>query len=335
MTNGRPAALSDGSAWMTAKTFDDFASLCCQEPHVTLRSSPDSLALGQRAAGVGPVTVSQLVVGTDMSLDCGDRCSGYRVMLLQSGQYESVHRGSTQRSGRGTVVVYQPEGHTAASWLAGTRMVGVKLDRSAVDDALGDALGRQITAQIDVAPFLPTTTAAGRGWVNMLALLKDQIFRPDSMFNQPLVGLPFAESLIRGFLLAADHADRDAVAADAPGPAPRTVRAALEIIEEEAHLPLTVSALASRTHVSVRSLQQGFRSHLNVSPMEYLRQVRLRRAHQMLLDSDPSSTTVASVAYRWGFTNPGRFSVVHTERYGESPSETLRRRSFRAPRDRR
>jgi transcriptional regulator GlxA family with amidase domain len=159
----------------------------------------------------------------------------------------------------------------------------------------------------------------------MLLLLYEQISRPDSLFNQPLVGLPFADTVIRGFLLAADHPDRDAVAADAPRPAPRTIRAALEIIDAQAHLPLTVSALAARTHVSVRSLQQGFRSHLDASPMEYLRQVRLHRAHQALLDSDPSSVTVAAVAYRWGFTNPGRFAAAHTQRYGESPSETLRR----------
>jgi AraC-like DNA-binding protein len=54
----------------------------------------------------------------------------------------------------------------------------------------------------------------------------------------------------------------------------------------------------------------------------------------MLLDSDPSSLTVASVAYRWGFTNPGRFAAAHAQRYGESPSATLRRNEFRVPRDR-
>jgi AraC-like DNA-binding protein len=334
MTNRRPAAISDGSAWMTAKTLDEFAILCCEETHLTLRSNPDSFSLGHRAGRVGPVTLSQLVVKTDVTLDCGDRCSGYRVNVLQSGRFESTHRGSSQHTGRGTVAIYQPEGHTAARWTAGTRMLGVKLDRSAVDDALSDALGRQVTSQVDLAPFLLTTTPAGRGWISMLVLLYEQISRPDSLFNQPLVGLPFADSLIRGFLLAADHPDRDAVAADAPRPAPRTIRAALEIIDAESHLPLTVSALAARTHVSVRSLQLGFRSHLDASPMEYLRQVRLRRAHQALLDADPSSVTVASVAYRWGFTNPGRFATAHLQRYGESPSATLHRKEFRMPRDR-
>ena len=63
--------------------------------------------------------------------------------------------------------------------------------------------------------------------------------------------------------------------------------------------------------------------------MAYLREVRLRRAHQSLLETDPSVTSVASVAYHWGFTNLGRFAAAHTARYDEPPAATLRHRVFR------
>jgi AraC-like DNA-binding protein len=92
---------------------------------------------------------------------------------------------------------------------------------------------------------------------------------------------------------------------------------------------LTVSALAARSHVSVSSLQESFRRHLGMSPMAYLREVRLRRAHRALEKSDPSVTTVASIAYQWGFNNLGRFAAAHTEAFGETPSATLRRNRFR------
>jgi transcriptional regulator GlxA family with amidase domain len=92
---------------------------------------------------------------------------------------------------------------------------------------------------------------------------------------------------------------------------------------------LTVSMIAARCHVSVRSLQQGFRRHTGMSPMTYLREVRLRRAHQTLLESDPSISSVASVAYHWGFTNLGRFAAAHAARYDEAPAMTLRRRALR------
>jgi hypothetical protein len=59
--------------------------------------------------------------------------------------------------------------------------------------------------------------------------------------------------------------------------------------------------------------------------MAYLRQVRLRRAHQQLLESDTTAETVAAVAKRWGFTNLARFAAVYVTRYGESPASALRR----------
>jgi AraC-like DNA-binding protein len=61
-----------------------------------------------------------------------------------------------------------------------------------------------------------------------------------------------------------------------------------------------------------------------MSPMAYLRHVRLARAHEELRRSDPGQVTVAEVAYRWGFGHLGRFSASYQAQYGVSPSQTLR-----------
>jgi hypothetical protein len=44
-----------------------------------------------------------------------------------------------------------------------------------------------------------------------------------------------------------------------------------------------------------------------------------------LIESDPATVTVASVASDWGFTNLGRFAAAHAARYREQPAKTLRR----------
>ncbi|WP_410468237.1 helix-turn-helix domain-containing protein [Amycolatopsis methanolica] len=62
--------------------------------------------------------------------------------------------------------------------------------------------------------------------------------------------------------------------------------------------------------------------------MAYLQNVRLDRAHQDLLDTDPSRTTVTHVASRWGFTHLGRFAAAYRARYEEPPSRTLQRRTW-------
>ena len=319
----------DMREWAMAERFDDFASMCCRKPHLNLLTDPDEFSLSHRVARMGSVLLAETIVGSGVSMDCAELCDAFRVVVLVSGHMECVHTGVSVCLGSGSAVVYAPDGLSAARWAAGTRMVCFLIKRCAVNDALSDAVGRQVTSHVDFTPVMPTTAAPTRSWINMLLLFKEQLFRSDSLLNQPLAGLPFVDSLVRGFLLAAEHSHRDALTGDERLAVPRAIRAAVEILEEEAHLPLTVSLIAARCHVSVRSLQQGFRRYMGMSPMGYLREVRLRRAHQSLLDSDPSIASVASVAYNWGFTNLGRFAAAHTARYDEPPAATLRRRVFR------
>lgn len=328
MIDPRTASVPDTGGWTTTKSLDDFAVLCCDEPHLQLRGNPNTFSLTQRTGRIGPIAFSEFVTGSDVFMDSGEHCSGYRINVVQSGRLKSIHSGLSECTGAGTVAVYQPEGYGAALWVADSRMLGVKIDRSAVDDALGDALGRALKSQVDFTPITPIDAAPTRSWVNMLMLFAEQFSQPNSLLHQPLVAGPYIDSLVRGFLLAINHPHREAVSTGVGQAPPRTIRAAIDIIEDEAHLPTTVSSLAARSHVSVRSLQEGFRSYLGMSPMAYLREVRLRRAHQTLRESDPSEVTVSSVAYRWGFTNLGRFAAAHANRYGEAPSVTLHRRKY-------
>ncbi|WP_082952161.1 AraC family transcriptional regulator [Mycobacterium kubicae] len=294
-----------------------------------LLTDPAEFSLTQRRARMGGVTLSEVVVDSDFSMDAGEVCGAYRILVPLSGRIEGLHRGFSLMGGPGAASVYAPQGHTAARWTAGTKLISLKIDRCAVDDALSDALGRQVMAQPDFTPVMPSGAAPTRSWINLVVSFKEQLFRPDSVVTQPIVGLPFVDSLVRGFLVAAEHSHHDAVTGADGLNAPRAIQTAIDIIEAEAHLPLTLSAIASRSHISVRTLQQGFQRHLDSSPMAYLREVRLRRAHQTLLESEPSTVTVASVAHQWGFTNLGRFAAAHAARYRETPTETLRRKAYR------
>jgi AraC-like DNA-binding protein len=323
----RPTAeTGDSHIWIPVREFDHFVELCgCDRPHLNLLTDPDLFSTTQRCGRMGPVSIQDAVFDADTSIDCGELCSTYRVFLVRSGRAGGAHRGLPAGGRAGTAAVYAPEGLSALQWDASTEILLFKMNRYAVEDALSDGLGRQLTSQPDFEPLLPIHTASARSWLNMLVLFAEQFFHPDGLIHQPLVGMPFVDSLIRGFLVAAEHSQRDALLGRDASTTPRAVRAAIDVIEAEAHLPLTLSSIAARSQVSVRSLQQGFKRHLGMSPMSYLREVRLRRAHRTLLESDPSVVTVASVAYDWGFTNLGRFAAAHAGRYNEPPAKTLRR----------
>jgi len=84
--------------------------------------------------------------------------------------------------------------------------------------------------------------------------------------------------------------------------------------------------LANHVHVSVRALLEGFRRSLDNTPMRYLREVRLRKVREDLLAATSDVTTVGAIVYRWGILNQGRFAGSYRTKFGETPSDTLRRR---------
>jgi len=77
--------------------------------------------------------------------------------------------------------------------------------------------------------------------------------------------------------------------------------------------------------VSPRTLSRALRAIHSTTPRRYLQELRLSQARQALLSLDAAFETVTQVAMRFGFHELGRFAVDYRARFGESPSETLRR----------
>ena len=87
---------------------------------------------------------------------------------------------------------------------------------------------------------------------------------------------------------------------------------------------IALADIADAVHVTPRAVQYMFRRHLDTTPLNYLRQVRLHHARQELLGADRRHETVTAIAACWGFMHTGRFAVLYRQTFGESPHETLR-----------
>ncbi|ROS60464.1 AraC family transcriptional regulator [Curtobacterium sp. PhB172] len=103
------------------------------------------------------------------------------------------------------------------------------------------------------------------------------------------------------------------------------LRAAVEYVHAHASETVTIADLAAVAGLSVRSVQESFRRVFDVSPLTYLRDVRLDRVRSELLGLDPQVGAIGGVARRWGFAHLGRFSASYAARFGEYPKQTLRR----------
>lgn len=99
---------------------------------------------------------------------------------------------------------------------------------------------------------------------------------------------------------------------------------AMAFVQDNAAGTVSVKDIAAAVHLTTRSVQYLFRRELDSTPTEYLRKVRLHRAHEDLIARDHTTTTIREVAARWGFLHTGRFAVLYRETYGQSPHTTLR-----------
>ncbi|RAY12570.1 AraC family transcriptional regulator [Actinomadura craniellae] len=221
--------------------------------------------------------------------------------------------------------VPSPTDPLSMRWGAGNPQLIVWIDRPALETHLGRLLARPAHRSIDFSLGMDLTLPAARSWLGTVDLLRREADGDGGMLDQPLVVKQFEELLMTQLLLAQPSNYTAALLGEQPRMAPPAVKRAMELIEAHAAEPLTVADIAEAVGVGVRALQEGFRRHLETTPLGYLREVRLTRVRADLVGSDPGVTTVTDVACRWGFFHAGRFSAAYRERFGESPSATLRR----------
>ncbi|MFJ4170836.1 AraC family transcriptional regulator [Paenarthrobacter sp. NPDC089714] len=167
------------------------------------------------------------------------------------------------------------------------------------------------------------TTAAGRAFLRSVVELHDDLVsKPQAAAPVFVQGL-LADSMMSRLLMAMEP-PADPVARDGESES-RLVRECRELLERHAFEELTVPDIAECLGVSVRTLQTALRAETGASPSELLRSIRLDRARDMLLESDPREQTVTAIAELCGFTHQGRFSALYLQTFGELPSESLRR----------
>ena len=150
----------------------------------------------------------------------------------------------------------------------------------------------------------------------------------------PTVKAELGQTWLLALLSGAPHNYSTAMAVEPRAAGPRQLNSAIDYIELNWRGPLLVEDIAAAAGVSARSLFKAFKVVKGVTPMAYVKTIRLEKAHRMLAGAG-ASTTVAAVALSCGFNNAGHFARDYREAFGEPPSATLARaRTVMRPRSR-
>ncbi|WP_165494081.1 helix-turn-helix domain-containing protein [Aquitalea sp. USM4] len=85
---------------------------------------------------------------------------------------------------------------------------------------------------------------------------------------------------------------------------------------------LTVEGLCRELHVTRRTLQNGFQEVTAMSPLPFLRALRLNQVRRLLRSPQGSADSIQQLAEDWGFASPSHFSYDYRRLFGETPSQT-------------
>ena len=284
----------------------------------------DDLAFSGEVAQIGPITIAEISYGAEICVTSGDLETAYHVLAPLTGAVQVLHRGAATTADPSRAAVFRPLGDIHLRWSADCRLISVKVERLVLERELDATVDRKVGEPLPLGATFGLAGGPGRSWLALVRLLLGETRQPDGLTLLPHLLRRWRDLAVSGLAQSVEHPFTTGPAGQPTARRPRTVKRTLDAMHAEPGRPFTAAELAGIAGVGVRVLQESFRQHVGVPPLTYLRRLRLEGVHAELLRTGPGQVSVSEVATRWGFTHLGRFAGAYRDRYGETPSQTLR-----------
>ncbi|MTH95885.1 AraC family transcriptional regulator [Roseibium sp. RKSG952] len=270
------------------------------------------------------VSLNYLRYGATMMIEPGELETFYMIHIPISGRADIDNSSGVVSSRPGLGCVINPHRHTKVFCYESCERLHLQIDANALKHHAECLKGGPLAAPVTFETAIDTDRAATAAWVRKLRTCFDLAerglaFGPGSGNTQAVI----EEELILGFLKS-QPSNISFQLETAPKPAGNIhVRHAIQFMMERIGGSITLGRLAEHTGVSTRSLQLAFQAEYGKTPMQYLRELRLRLAREIITQSN-TNETVSEICHRVGITHLGRFSQSYRRLFGEAPSQTER-----------
>ena len=301
------------------ETIDAISCIYC--PHeVEVRGSNRGVAAVLEVIHGGIQPIVGLRYSTPVRIDAGDFRQLMLMMTCVDGSATAVQQRSSATWHRGQTLPQSPGLSTQLDFDGRFAQTSVRLDIERLEMLCSRWLNFPLDRPLrfELRPFSAELETA---WAQAVALI--QTYERMTIVLPQAAAASLDEFMLSLVLAQHPHTYSDDLRRLSRAALPRIVREAehwMRIGGPET----SVSAVAARVGVSLRSLEAGFRESRQTTPTQYLRKVRLDAARAELL-APSESTTVTSVALANGFFHLPRFSAYYRTAFDEPPGLTLRR----------
>jgi AraC-like DNA-binding protein len=284
--------------------------------------SEGGVLVAHARTAVGPFSIDEVYTAGELEAE-PDPLNKVATVWAISGRVTGACDGMASQAEAGDIALLSQPHLPYRARADDLRVTAVLLDPSVVAGVATGLPSTEVPPPIRFSSFAPVDPVAARLWKATVNYVKHTVLADDTVAT-PLV-LGHAGRVLAAVTLATFP---NAVATG-PTPFDRTdakpvlLRRALDYIEANVARDICLADIADAVHVTPRAVQYMFRRHLETTPLQYLRDLRLGYARRDLLAGDRSNDTVSAIAARWGFAHTGRFAVLYRQRFGQSPHQTL------------
>jgi AraC family ethanolamine operon transcriptional activator len=172
--------------------------------------------------------------------------------------------------------------------------------------------------------------APGPAWINDMLGRVDWLLAAVMEYAQCLGDQRVRASLADHALAAMvrfnnSPADVDATTRGARASRRAAVRLARDLIDSRLAEPLRLSELCRHANMKIRTLEYGFREVTGLTPVAYIRSLRLNSVRRALLQkTSGSQRSISEIAMDAGFWHLSQFAMDYRRFFGETPTETRR-----------
>ncbi|MBF6989544.1 AraC family transcriptional regulator [Cupriavidus sp. IK-TO18] len=271
--------------------------------------------------------INFLAYGAHVEIDPGRLGNFYLAQIPVTGHASILCGHQEILSDVHTATLLSPDTPTRMHWHEDCAQVLLWIKKEAIEHRFALLTGRDPGEPLSFDPTLPKQAGISSPWTQAVLDLARNIDQHGTHWLQfPVAVASMEDYLLRTLLLLQPHTYTEFVARSSEPAKPRHLQRVIDYVQANVDEPLTVADLARVACVSIRALEEGFRRHLNTTPVGYLRDVRLDGVRQALIAAaGAKQASVADIAYRFGFTHLGRFAAYYKQRFGVTPSATLQR----------
>ncbi|KMY84951.1 putative transcriptional regulator, AraC family [Candidatus Paraburkholderia calva] len=211
-----------------------------------------------------------------------------------------------------------------AKYSTGTRLDTVVIPAATLHADLASLTGSPCHKRLQFDSDAPLGPDDAATLMHIAAAVKVGLLGESVMNSSPIAASYLRQAMTTVILQGARHNYSNFLRSIPSDVTPARIKRAIEYMYANATKPIRLPEIAEAAALSVRGLQAGFMRHKRLTPMEFLRNVRLERVREDL--RNPLVTgSCEQIASRWGFTNFYRFSQAYLTAFGESPRLTFRR----------